>query len=148
MARWLLFAALAGCSHGAPPSRNSRELANAPADASVPPDAAALDDDLARLAARSTQLYQELAASLVDATDCAADASKVETIETSYVDVIAANARVTRASRDKALALKDALVPFEPALGSAMHAIADAPIVKQCARDARFSAAIDQLGRS
>ncbi len=147
MARWLLFAALAGCGHAAPP-RSTRELATAPADAALPPDAAALDDDPSRLAARSTQLYQELAASLVGATDCMEAAAKLEAIDTSYADVIAANMRMTRASRDKARAFKDALAPYEAALGSAMHAVADAPIVKQCARDERFSTAIDRLDGS
>lgn len=144
MARWLVFAALAGCGHAAPPSRSSREIARTPADA-APPDAAALDDDMPRLAARSSQLFQDLAAALVDANDCNAAADKLEALTTSYAAVIAADARMTRASRDRTRAFKDALQPHEVALGVAMHAIADAPIVKQCARDTRFSTAIDRL---
>jgi hypothetical protein len=145
VARWLLFAALAGCGHPAPPA-GSHALARAPSDAAPPPDAAALDDDLPRLATRSAQLYQELAASLGSAADCAAAADQLAAIETSYADVIAANTRVAHLGGDKAVAYRQALEPHHDAFAAAAAAIAGSSIARQCAHDDRFTAAMDRLG--
>lgn len=123
-------------------------MAHAPSDAAPAPDAAALDDDLPRLAARSAQLYQDLAAALAGAagSDCAAAADKLGAIETSYADVIAANTRVAHASSDKAAAYRQALEPHKSALAAAASAIAAASITQQCSHDDRFTAALDRLG--
>ena len=142
MARWLLFAALAGCGHAAPPA-SSHELAHAPSDA-APPDAAALDDDLPRLAARLTQLYQEVAAALAAGSECAAAVDRLVAIETSYADVIAANARV--AHGDNASAYRRALEPHQSELTAVVAAIVTAPTTHQCAHDDQFTAAMDRLG--
>jgi len=118
-----------------------------PSDAAPTPDAAALDDDLPRLAARSAQLYQDLAAALGNAgSDCAAAADKLGAIEASYADVIAANTRVAHAGSDKANAYRQALEPHQSAFAAATSAIAAAPITRQCAKDDRFTAAMDRLG--
>jgi hypothetical protein len=142
VARWLLFAALAGCGHAAPPA-SSREVARVPSDA-PPPDAVALDDDLPRLAARSTQLYQDLATTLAAGSDCASAADKIGALETSYADVIAANARVAHGA--KAEAYRQALEAHQTELAAAATAITAAPIAQQCAHDDGFTAAMDRLG--
>jgi hypothetical protein len=141
MARWLTLAALAGCGHATPPPAPQPVAVTAPPDA-APPDAAPLDADLPRLAARSTELYKDLAGALAGATDCAAAAAQVEALSATYADAIAATARVLHGPRDQASALRAALEPHRDELAAAAQAIAAAP----CIHDAALEQALDHVG--
>ena len=143
MSRWLLIATL-GCGHAATPPGPAPGATRAPLDAAVPRDAPALDDDLPRLAARSLRLYQDLAQA-VGGSGCAEVAAKVDALATAYGDVIAANARVLHAGHERIAALKLALEPRQADFDAAAKAIADAPVLAQCAQDAAFAKAMDRL---
>jgi hypothetical protein len=148
MLRWLAIAALASCGH-APPASSETGATHAtpvaaPADAAQPPG---LDDDLPKLAERSTALYQQLAKVLgpPGSTDCAAIARELDKVATDNADVLAANARVLHAGHDKIQALKNAIEPHQDALDAAAKTISESQTMKTCAEDAGFAKAIDRL---
>jgi hypothetical protein len=144
MSRWLLIAAL-GCTHAATPP-GSPPGTTAPTSDAVPRDAPrALDDDLPRLAARSLQLYQDLAQVVIAGGDCATVATKIDALATTYAEVTAANARVLHAGHDKVKALKHELEPHQADFDAAAKAIAGAPAMSQCSQDAAFDKALDRL---
>ena len=140
--RWMLFAALIGCGHPAPLPNPPAVAAHAPPDAA--PDAP-LDEDLPRLAERSTELYRELAVAVGSAGDCAAAADKLEALTTTYAEVIDASARLKRGDHAKVAQLQLALALHQRELAAAAKAIEAAPIIAQCAHDDRFVAALDKL---
>jgi hypothetical protein len=143
MSRWLLIAAL-GCSHAAtppgPPPGTGAHVIDAGIDAPR-----ALDDDLPRLAARSLQLYQDLAQVVAAGGDCASVAAKIDALATTYAEVTAANARVLHAGHDKVKALKHELEPHQADFDDAAKTIAGAPAMSQCSQDAAFDKALDRL---
>jgi hypothetical protein len=147
MLRWLVIAVLASCGH-APPAGSETGATHAtpvaPADAAAPPG---LDDDLPRLAERSTALYQQLAQVLGPpaATDCAAVARQLDKVATDNADVLAANAKVLHAGHDKIQRLKNAIEPHQDALDAAAKTISESQTMKTCAEDAGFAKAIDRL---
>lgn len=148
MLRWLAIAALASCGH-APPASSETGATHAtpvaaPADAAQPPG---LDDDLPKLAERSTALYQQLAKVLgpPGSTDCAAIARELDKVALDNADVLAANARVLHAGHDKIQALKNAIEPHQDALDAAAKTISESQTMKTCAEDAGFAKAIDRL---
>ena len=151
MSRRLMIAVCAiaaiGCGHAPPPAsppipRHTRRTRASVADAAP----VALDDDLPRLAQRAVAMYQEIAArALGDAGDCAAATAKLEAIETSYADVIAANRRVLHGGRDKIRQLHVALEPHQTDFDAAAHAIVQSPTMTTCSHDPAFAHAIDEL---
>jgi hypothetical protein len=148
MLRWLAIAALASCGH-APPASSETGATHAtpvavPADAAQPPG---LDDDLPKLAERSTALYQQLAKVLgpPGSTACAAIARELDKVAGENADVLAANAKVLHAGHDKIQALKNAIEPHQDALDAAAKTISESQTMKTCAEDAGFAKAIDRL---
>lgn len=147
--RLLFIAALVwiGCGH-APPT--SPESGTSHATASTTPRApdapVALEDDLPRLAARSTQMYQAIAKVLGEAsTDCAAVAAKLDTIIHDDAEIIAANAKVLHAGHPKIQALKAALEPHQAELDASAQTIGASQTLKTCANDPAFGKATDRL---
>lgn len=140
----IALAALISCGHPAP----------APAPPVAPPPAApaadaavetALDKDLPRLAARSTQMYQDVAAAFAAAgEDCAAATTKLTEIQRRYADVMAAIAKVLHDGR--ARELRAALDPSADALDAAAKAIVDSRTMRRCSPDRAFTAAFDFIG--
>lgn len=148
MLRWLAIAALVGCGH-APPAGSETGTTHAtpvkaPADAAQPPG---LDDDLPRLAERSTALYQQLAKVLgpPGSTDCAAIARELDKVASDNADVLAANAKVLHAGHDKIQQLKTAIEPHQDVLDAAAKTISESQTMKTCSEDAGFAKAIDRL---
>ena len=146
MLRWLLIAVLASCGHAppaGPETGGTHATPTPPADAAPPPG---LDDDLPKLAERSTALYEQLAKVLgPPATDCAAVTRELDKVATDNADVLAANARVLHAGHDKIQRLKAAIEPHQDALDAAAKTISESQTMKTCAEDAGFAKAIDRL---
>jgi len=142
---WLAILAL-GCGHPGPAPAPPHATHAAPADAGV--DAPrALEDDLPRLAARSVELYQDWRRALDEVgPDCAAATARINALAERYADVIAANARVLRAGRDKVKQLRAALEPHEAELDEAAKAIAQSPVMTSCSSDAGFQRAVERIG--
>ena len=112
-------------------------------DAAVGPDAP-LDQDLARLAERATALYGEVAQAFDAAgADCARATAKLVELQTTYADVIAANAKVLH--EDRARDLRAALEPHADKLDAAAKAIVESTTMSSCARDKAFTDAFDTL---
>jgi hypothetical protein len=147
--RLLAIAALVwiGCGH-APPTSPETGTSHATGSATPrAPDApVALEDDLARLAAQSTLMYQAIAKVLGEpSTDCAAVAAKLDAITHDDAEVIAANAKVLHAGHPKIQALKAALEPHQAELDAAAQAIGASQTMKTCSSDPAFGKATDRL---
>jgi hypothetical protein len=139
----IALAAVISCGHPAPPPAPPVAPTPAPVvDAAV---ATALDKDLPALAARSTQMYQQVAAAFVAAgDDCAAATEKLTAIQRSYADVMSAIAKVLHDGR--ARELRAALEPSSDALDAAAKSIVDSPTMRKCSPDRAFTAAFDFIG--
>ncbi len=114
--------------------------------AADPPPATplALDADLPRLATRATALYQDIASGFAAADkDCAAAITTLRTLQQTYADVIAANAKVLQ--EDRAADLREALAPHAQALDAAAQAIMASTTLASCASSQEFSEAFDGL---
>ena len=143
---WAVWLLVIGCGHPATPPATPPSHVVA-IDAGVIADAKplALDDDLPRLAQRAVAMYGELSRALADPQDCAAATTKLQAIETSYADVIAANRRVLHGGRDKIKQLHTALEPHQAEFDAAAQAIVQSPTMSTCSQDAGFAHAIDDL---
>ncbi|HEY5921651.1 MAG TPA: hypothetical protein VIV11_08265 [Kofleriaceae bacterium] len=148
MSRWAWLAAFAiGCGHPTTPVKpGPGSGAAAPADAAV--DApVALENDLPRLAVRAVKLYTDWQNALREAgTDCLAASTKLTAIADANADVIAANRKVLRGTRDKVKALRAELEKYQADLDASAKAIVESPAMKACSTDPGFSRAIDRLG--
>lgn len=114
----------------------------APADAALVP--VTLDRDLPRLAARATKLYQDVVVVFTaSGEDCAAAAAKLGALQTTYADVVAANAKVLHDGR--ARELRAALEPHADALDAAAKAIVESKTMTKCSGDRAFTDAFDNL---
>lgn len=103
-----------------------------------------LDQDLPRLAARATKLYQDVVVAFTAAgEDCAAAASKLGVLQSTYADVVAANAKVLHEGR--ARELRAALEPHADALDAAAKAIVGSKTMSKCSPDRAFTDAFDNL---
>ena len=140
---WIALVAVVSCGHPAPAPAPPVTPPVAPAvDAAVQTD---LDHDLPRLASRSTQMYQDVAAAFVAAgEDCAAATAKLTAIQKSYADVMAAIAKVLHDGR--ARELRAALEPSADALDAAAKSIVDSKTMRKCSPDRAFTAAFDFIG--
>jgi len=129
-----------GCGSHPPATEATRPPP--PVDAAV--DAAPLDHDLDRLAARSVEMFDALARVLGAAgDDCAGATVQLGQLEARYADVIAANARVLHDGRE--LQLKLALRHYDERFQAAAKRVMAAPVLVVCARDAGFTAAYERL---
>lgn len=142
-----------GCGHAAgppPPAAPVGQTHVARAiDAGAPPDAAALEDDMPRLASRAVLLYQAWQKALVDAgEDCAKATASMNAVIERYADVIAANQRILEAGHDKVAALKQALEAHGPEMDAAAEAIVHSKAMAACTQDKAFAQAIDRIGGS
>ena len=142
---WIALAALASCGHPAPAPAPPITPPVAPAltaDAAVPTD---LDHDLPRLASRSIQMYQEVAAAFVAVgEDCAAATARLTAIQNGYADVMTAIAKVLHDGR--ARELRAALEPNADTLDAAAKSIVDSKTMRKCSPDRAFTAAFDFIG--
>ncbi len=141
---WIALVAIVSCGHPAPaptpPAPKPEPVVVA--DATVETD---LDRDLPRLATRSTQMYQEVAAAFVAVgEDCAAATAKLTSIQKSYADVMAAIAKVLHDGR--ARELRAALEPNADSLDGAAKSIVDSKTMRKCSPDRAFTAAFDFIG--
>ena len=149
MTRALWFVVLlAACPSPAPAPPKPPNIKTAGSgSAAPPPDAAppgALDQDLPRLAARATKLYQEVAAGFTAAgEDCPAATAKLGALQTEYADVIAANAKVLHDGR--ARELRAALEPHAEHLDAAAKSIVESKTMKKCSPDRAFADSFDKL---
>jgi hypothetical protein len=114
------------------------------ADAAVPADAAALEQDLPRLAERSLAMYRDVADALAaSGVDCGAAITKLRAMTAGYRDVVGANAKVLRDGR--AAELRAALAPHNDAFDGAARAIMESPTMSACAPDPAFARAFEDL---
>jgi hypothetical protein len=140
--RHLIAIALAACSSAAPSPVKPAPVATV--DAGPPPDAAALDHDLPRLAERGVKLYEEVAQAFRGAgEDCGAATTKLGELARVYGDVTAANRTVLHEGR--ARELKVALAPHEDRLDAAAKDIMQSSTMARCAQDPAFSKSFDDL---
>ena len=143
----VLCVALVLCSCGNHPAQPTRHTPPPPvADAGVvaPADAAALDQDLPRLATRALKLYQDVAAAFAAAgEDCAVATQKLGELHGTYADVVAANAKVMHDGRGQEL--RAALAPHGAQFDAAAQAIVGAKTLPKCSQDAAFAHAYDAL---
>lgn len=140
---WIALAAVISCGHPAPPPTSPAPPTTTPPDAPVADTN--LDHDLGRLAIRSMQMYQEVAAAFAaSADDCAAATAKLTAIHQSYADVMSAIAKVLHDGR--ARELRAALEPNADALDAAAKAIVDSKTMRTCSPDRAFTAAFDFIG--
>jgi hypothetical protein len=143
---WIALAALgalAACPQPAPAPISTTTPVAPIVVADAGPDAP-LDRDLSRLAARATKLYQDVAAAFTEAgADCAAASSKLGALQTTYADVVAANAKVLHEGR--ARELRVALEPHSDALDAAAKAIVESKTMSKCSPDKSFTDAFDNL---
>lgn len=149
MSRWGCVALVAiGCGHAAPPPPPPPPPPRVAVDAGVRPDASvALDQDLPRLAERALQMYQDWQRALAEANgDCAVASAKVNALADAYADVIAANAKIVHAGRDRVLEMRAALQPHEAEFDAAAKAIVQSDTMAKCHSDADFAHAIDRIG--
>lgn len=103
-----------------------------------------LDRDLPLLAQRSTRLYQDVVAVFANAGgDCAAATTKLGALQTTYAEVVAANAKVLHDGR--AREMRAALEPHADALDAAAKAIVESPTMSKCSPDHAFTDAFDNL---
>lgn len=136
-------AAAVACRGKPPPPAQPAEAAPI-ADAAIAADAAALDQDLPRLALRSLAMYQDVAkAFAVSGEDCAAAATKLGQLAGAYRDVVTANAKVLHDGRAKQL--QAALDPHGDAFDGAARAIMQSPTMARCSQDPAFAKAFDEL---
>jgi CxxC motif-containing protein (DUF1111 family) len=141
----IAIAAALGCSGKPPPPAQAAEPTPvaAIADAAAA-DAAALDQDLPRLALRSLVMYQDVAKALAGSgEDCAAAAGKLGQLAGTYREVVTANTKVLHDGRAKQL--KAALEPHGEAFDRSAQAIVQSPAMAKCAQDAAFAKAFDAL---
>ncbi len=136
----------AACGHPAPPPRPSRPPI-APvtvADAGVPPEPLALDQDLPRLAQRGNELLQQLAQAFASAgEDCGAAIRELGELKARYADVVLANAKVVHEGR--ANELKSALERYGEASSAAARSIVESKTMAKCSADRAFTRAFDDL---
>jgi hypothetical protein len=147
MTRWACVAFVLGCGHPAAPAE---PITTAPPrhDAGAGDAAAAkpLDEDLPRLATRSVALYQDLLKALTEAgADCAVATTKLNALVDDYADVIAANAKVLHAGRDRVKLLRAALEPHQDELDASAKAIVGSTTLATCHDDKPFAMAMDRL---
>jgi hypothetical protein len=143
MTRVLWIALLVACGHPAPVPAPPQQHVQRPPDAAPRPDGP-LDQDLPRLAARSVQLYQEIAAAFAAAgEDCASAAQKLGSLQATYADVVVANATVLHQGR--ARELREALGVHMSDLDAAAKAIVQSPTMMTCSKDGAFTDAFDKL---
>lgn len=103
-----------------------------------------LDQDLPRLAKRATALYRDVAQAFEAAgEDCAVATSKLEALQATYADVIAANAKVLHENR--ARDLRVALEPHAAVLDAAAQAIVQSKTMAACAAVPAFTDTFDAL---
>jgi len=143
---WAAIVAL-GCGHPAGhPTPVTSSRPSSATDAAVP-DAPppALVDDLPRLATRAADLYHQLQHVVESSADCAAATTALNALADSFADVIAANAHILHAGRDKIMQLRTALAPHEADIDASAKAISVAPLLGKCAQDAGFAKAFDRL---
>jgi hypothetical protein len=111
------------------------------------PDAApivALDQDLPRLAERSTRLYQDIAAAFASVgVDCSAAVVQLRALQQSNAEVVTAIAKVLHDGR--AREMRAALEPHQEMLGAAAKAIAESSTMTKCESDRAFTDTFDQL---
>lgn len=137
----LCIVGLTGCPKATAPAEPVKPTQPAPT-----PDAApvALDQDLPRLAARATQLYQKVAEAFASAgANCAAATSDLGALQLTYADVVAANAKVLHDGR--ARELRTALEPHAEALDAAAKAIVESTTMAKCSADRAFTNTFDEL---
>lgn len=136
-------AAAVACRGKPPPPAQPAEAAPI-ADAVIAIDAAALDQDLPRLALRSLAMYQDVAkAFAASGEDCAAVAGRLGQLAAAYRDVVAANAKVVHDGRAKQL--QAALDPHGDAFDGSARAILRSPAMAKCSQDPAFAKAFDEL---
>jgi hypothetical protein len=110
------------------------------ADAAPPP----LDEDLPRLAASWSAMYQDLALALAGSgTDCSVAIAKIGDLQARYWVIAATNAKVVAAGHGAEL--HAVIAPLDGQIGTAIDSIAASSAVASCAHDARFTAALDKL---
>jgi hypothetical protein len=140
-----------GCGHAAPaPAPNAGVSAAPIAHAAIvmdagAPDAAALDADPERLAARSVDLLRAYGHALVGASDCPDAAARLGAVIDANRDVIDASARVLHEQGATREALVRALGVRASDVAEAGKQLVEAPIARQCAGDAAFREALDRL---
>lgn len=113
----------------------------------APPDAAptlALDQDLPRLAERSTKLYQDIAAAFATAgANCPAATAQLRALQQANADVVTAVAKVLHDGR--AREMRAALELHQETLGAAAKAIASSSTMMTCESDRAFTDTFDDL---
>jgi hypothetical protein len=140
---WFALVAV-GCGSQTATTPVTTGSAPAPADAAVIADAAPLDRDLPRLAARSVKLYQAiLEAFRAAGEDCAAATARLRSLQAEYAEVVAANAKVLYEGRTRDL--EAALAPHDAVFDAAARQIMSAPTLAACVRDEPFARAFDEL---
>ncbi len=147
MSRWAWLATFAiSCGHPSAPAKPAG--GNPPVQAEAGVDAGvALDNDLPKLAERSVKLFADWKTALDEAgTDCAAAASKLNALADANADVIEANKKILRGSRDRIKALRGELEKYQVELDASAKGIAQSPTMTKCSQDPAFSKAIDKLG--
>jgi hypothetical protein len=141
-----------GCGHAAPspqPTPVGQTHVVRAIDAGAVSDAAALEDDLPRLAGRAVALYQAWQKALVDAgEDCAKATANLNAVADQYADVIAANERILKGGHDKIAALKQALAAHEQEMDTAAEGIMHSKALATCTQDRAFVKALDRIGGS
>jgi hypothetical protein len=137
-------AAAVACSGTPPPRAQSAEPGPVVAAADAGYAAAALDQDLPRLAQRSLVMYEDVARTFAaSGEDCAAAAAKLGQLAGTYREVVTANAKVLHDGRAKQL--RAALDPYGESFDRSARAIVQSPTMSKCARDPAFAKAFDDL---
>ena len=100
-----------------------------------------------RLAERGVKLFLDWSVALKDAgPDCALATTKMNAIADANADVIAANRRILRGTREQVKALRAELEKHQAELDASAKAIAESPTMKQCSSDPAFVKALDRIG--
>lgn len=139
---------LLACGHPAPPASPPPHPIARAIDAAPPPPADAplpLDQDMPRLAERAVALYQAWAHAL-DTDDCAKATANMTAVAEQFADVIAANAKISKAGHEQHKALKDALASHDAEMEPAAKAIVAG--AARCHDNADFVRAFDRIGGS
>lgn len=132
---------LTACPPAAAPVEPAKPTPPAPPDAAPP---IALDQDLPRLAERSTTLYQEIAAAFATVgSDCPAATTHLRALQQTHAEVVTAIAKVLHDGR--ARDMRAALEPHGETLGAAAKAIADSSTMSKCQADRAFTDTFDEL---
>jgi hypothetical protein len=152
MRSWLLavavLASCAGSDRHVPPQPQPQpvvvvDAAVAVADAAPPPDAARLDRDPPRLAARDLAMLQAVASALGDAgSDCAAGTTKLVDVRAEFSDVVIADAAML--GDERRAALKAALATRRADVAAAAQAVFQSAALTACANDPDFERAFDR----